>query len=81
MRPVTGWQFLTALGINVNVIYIHTMLKAAAMALFLMMILGFIWWWPLGLVILAALIASGADPDTGVVRYSPGMDQWAIGIT
>ena len=59
MRPVTGWQFLTALGINVNVIYIHTVLKADAMALFLMMILGFIWWWPLGLVILAALIASG----------------------
>ena len=25
----------------------------------ILMILGFIWWWPLGLVILAALIASG----------------------
>jgi hypothetical protein len=25
----------------------------------ILMILGFIWWWPLGLIILAALIASG----------------------
>src|ERR1700723_3262925 len=28
------------------------------MGLFLM-VLGFIWWWPLGLIILAALIANG----------------------
>jgi hypothetical protein len=29
------------------------------MGFFLMMILGFIWWWPLGLIILVALMASG----------------------
>jgi hypothetical protein len=29
------------------------------MAALILMILGFIWWWPLGLIILAALIASG----------------------
>src|SRR6478672_1540172 len=41
--------------IDVNVIYIHT--KGKQMGLFLMM--GFMWWWPLGLIILAALIANG----------------------
>jgi len=29
------------------------------MAPLILMILGFIWWWPIGLIILAALIASG----------------------
>jgi len=37
-------------------IYIHT--KGKQMGLFLM-VLGFMWWWPLGLIILAALIANG----------------------
>jgi hypothetical protein len=30
-----------------------------AMGFYLMMILGFIWWWPLGLIILVALMATG----------------------
>jgi hypothetical protein len=50
---------LTAAYLNVNVIYIHTAFEANAMGFFLMMILGFIWWWPLGLIILVALMASG----------------------
>jgi Protein of unknown function (DUF2852) len=29
------------------------------MGFFLLMILGFIWWWPVGLIILVALMASG----------------------
>jgi hypothetical protein len=36
-----------------------------------LMIVGFIWWWPLGLIILAALIASGVS-GTGVACNSPG---------
>lgn len=49
-----------------------------------LMILGFIWWWPLGLIILAILIASGrigcwhhpAFAGGGSMGCWNGMDRW-----
>ncbi len=57
-----------------------------------LMILGFIWWWPLGLIILGFLIAHGrfgcwrrpiyvgnapmSDWDRGADRWDRGMDRW-----
>ena len=49
------------------------------MGLFLM-VLGFMWWWPLGFIILAALIANGRIGYRRRLQFA-GMGRRAIGIT
>ena len=69
-------------GRNVNVIYIHNGGRTMAVIL---LILGFMWWWPLGLVILAILIAGGRIgcwhrpniPGSGPMgRWNHGASRW-----
>jgi hypothetical protein len=42
----------------------------------ILMVLGFMWWWPLGLIILAALIANGR---IGIPTSSAIRREWADG--
>ena len=54
MRKTASMGLDKETALDVNVHYIH--LRGCAMAIVLM-VLGFIWWWPLGLIILGFLIA------------------------
>ena len=74
-----AWRHsLTVKPSDVNVIYIYTARRFNAMGL-LFCILGLVWWFPIGLVILAAFVISRPS-GLGTARSSLGASRAAVGV-